>query len=41
MSLTKNEDQEQFLRIGNNHRKTYRPCSKATLMKMTVHNGYQ
>jgi len=35
MSLTKNKEQEQFLRIVNNHRKTYRSCSKATLMKMT------
>ena len=35
MSLTKNEEQEHFIRIVNNHRKTYRSCSKATLMKMT------
>ena len=35
MSLTKNDEQEQFLRIMNNHRKTYRSCSKATLIKMT------
>src|SRR6218665_325181 len=35
MSLTKNEEQEQFLCIVNNHRKTYRSCTKATLMKMT------
>jgi len=35
MSLTKNEEQEQLLCIVNNHRKTYRSCTKATLMKMT------
>src|SRR6218665_2197480 len=35
MSLKKNEEQEQFLCIVNNHRNTYRSCSKATLMKMT------